>query len=86
MQRVGGGNVIEKVNSPGDKIRESTSSILHLTALTVKSMRYRPGRRNDPHVNWVWRQVTQAHELESQPPHYILKPLKSSATNDLELK
>lgn len=37
MQHVGGGNVIEKVNSLGDKILKSTSSILHLTALTVKS-------------------------------------------------
>lgn len=37
MQRVGGGNVTEKVNSPGAKILKSTSSILHLTALTVKS-------------------------------------------------
>lgn len=37
MQRAGGGNVIEKVNSLGDKILKSTSSTLHLTALTVKS-------------------------------------------------
>lgn len=88
MQCVGGGNVIEKVNSLGDKILKSTSSILMTfdsPDCEIHSTRYRLGRHNNPHVNWVWRQVTQTLGCWSLSPT-LLKSLKSSTSNDLELK